>query len=88
MFGLISNVSTKLPLPMQIMSHLLADVTIDAHLSLQPLLHLAAVLSRDLQQDYLPLLPRLLGRVGRSDTSHAMRSLMLGNHIASTTMPN
>ena len=55
------------PLPMQIMAHLLADMTMEAHLSLQPLLHLASVLSRDLQQDYLPLLPKLLGRVSVGD---------------------
>ncbi len=48
----------------QIMAHLLADLdAATAQLSLEPLLHLAAVLSRDLQRDYLPLLPGFVARV-------------------------
>ena len=46
------------------MAHLLADMTIEAQLSLQPLLHLAGVMARDLQTEYLPLLPRFMDRVG------------------------
>lgn len=46
------------------MDHLLADMTIEAQLSLQPLLHLAGVMARDLQSEYLPLLPRFIDRVG------------------------
>ena len=44
---------------------LVASLTMAARLSLEPLLDLLAVLARDLLQDYLPLLPRVLAALTR-----------------------
>lgn len=45
---------------------LLAAVRPEAALSLPPVFDLLAVLARDLQQEYLPLLPRVLARCAAS----------------------
>ena len=45
------------------MTHLLEDMTVESHLSLEPLLHLAAIMARDLQGDYMTLLPKFIDRV-------------------------
>lgn len=50
----------------QILDHLLQDMHMDAQLSLPPLLHLSAIMARDLQQEYLPLLPRFINKVWES----------------------
>ena len=44
----------------QIVDILLQAVKVEAAISLPPILHVLSCLARDLQQDFLPYLPRLL----------------------------
>ena len=51
------------PACMQILEHLLAAMHMKAHLSLPAVLHLTAVLARDLQHEYLAFFPRVMAAV-------------------------
>lgn len=57
-------------------------MNMEAQLSLPPLLHLSAIMARDLQQEYLPLLPRFInkvwGKCGKCHTLYVWSSVETG----------